>query len=175
MLRVQAKDKEQKMRDMRNTPAGNPTVTEDYDEFDDNGNRTTPDYDDAFPVHAEDAESVEVRGSRYLMKWEDSSTLRIWDTETWKLVFDGPVTAEARNLFGALGAKIPDNPYEYPTESETFEVWVVDVSDDEYRGHEEGPFWNEEDATRFAEGNPGYFGTPSRVFRKTITIYGKRP
>lgn len=148
------------MRDMRNTPAGNPTVTEDYDDR---------------PGEAHDAQPVEVRGSRYLMKWESKNVLRIWDTETWKVVFDGPATTEARNLFEALGAKIPDNPYEYPTEFEQFKAWVVDVSDDEYRSHEEGPFWNEADAVKFAEGNPGWCGAKSVARPKTITIYGERP
>jgi hypothetical protein len=149
MLGVQAKDKGAgKMRDMRNTPAGNPTVTEDYDD---------------------------TASERYVMTWTSKDVLRIWDTHTKRVIWNSKVDEAAANLINAFGITIPKNPYVLPEEKTVIECFVVVVSDDEYHSHEEGPFWNKEDADKYAEGNEGWYGAKSMTFPKRISIYGQNP
>ena len=133
--------------DMRETSSGNPTATENYDDT----------------------------VSRYNMYWEDAEVLVIWDRKTNKCIWNSKVDEAAANLINAFGITIPDNPYNLPTTYDVYNVFVVDVSDDEYRSHEDGPFWNREDAVKYAEGNPGWYGARSTVRAKTLRIYGKRP
>ena len=136
------------MRDMRDTPAGNPTVTEDYDD------RPAP---------------------RYTATWIGRDKLQITDHHKHQIIWDAAVDDVARNLIKAFGVTVPDNPYEYPSEVTVLHAFVVDVADDEYHSHEGGPFWNKDDAERYAEGNPGWYGAQSLARPKTIRIYGKRP
>jgi hypothetical protein len=135
---------------MRNTPAGNPTVTENYGETN--------------PVK-----------NRYSISWEDKNTLRIWDNEKQATIWNSEVNSVAKNLIEAFGINIPDNPYDLPKDYDTFDVYAVVVNDSEYLSHEEALFWNEDDALRYAEGNPGWYGAKSVVRLKKITVYGKRP
>jgi hypothetical protein len=153
MLGVHQPTKE-KIMDMREVASnweggGNPTVTEDYDD------------------------TVPQKAPQYTAAWESKTTLAVYDKGM--KIWHGEITDPIRNLIEKFGAGVPDNPYDYPSEYAEFKAYVVVVSDDEYHSHEEGPFWNKDDAKRFAEGNPGWCGAKSTVYPKTIRIYGKRP
>lgn len=106
---------------------------------------------------------------RYKAEWKDEKVLVI--TDKGMTVWASEVTPAAKNLIEVFGVEIPEhNPHILP--QTTIHCWEVVQSVDEYHGNPIGLFWHKKDADKYAAAHPGWYGSPSIVSKKVITILG---